>query len=154
MEHQEVQAETAKHKDSSLATYSIIVYSGAKLPEQYKPIIFSRWLRSLRYGNEYFKKIRPSVYWDVYHRYIERLLLQGHTTVRMAVLTQDPDVVLGYAVTRGHILDYVHVHRDMRKMGIAKSLIPPGITDITHLTKDATPIWKYKCKTWGFNPFA
>jgi GNAT superfamily N-acetyltransferase len=72
--------------------------------------------------------------------------------VRLAVLSDDRDVVLGFSVSREDILDYVHVHKDMRKQGVATSLIPKDIKIITHLTKTALLVWpKYENIT--FNPF-
>ncbi len=73
--------------------------------------------------------------------------------MKLAVLTDDRDVVLGFSVSRGKVLDYVHVQKDLRKQGIGTALIPLGIDTITHLTKSALPIWGSKYGSWKFNPF-
>ncbi len=137
-------------------SYSIIVFPGSKLPSQYIPMLFSRWLRSLRFGNPLFKKVRSKDYFRNYHTYIEKLLSKPDSQVRLAVLSDDHDVVLGFSVSREDVLDYVHVHTDYRKIGIGAKLIPEGITTFTHLTETATNIWQYneKYKELKFNPFA
>jgi GNAT superfamily N-acetyltransferase len=117
-------------------------------------MIYAKWLRSLRFGNDYFKLIDSDDYYLTYHRYITNLLAQPAATVRLAVLSDDRDVVLGFSVTRGNILDYVHVHKDHRRCKIGTHLIPCGIDTITHVTKSALPIWNNKYSNWKFNPFS
>jgi hypothetical protein len=133
------------------ASYSIFVYPGTALPDAYRPMIYSKWLRSLRYGNPYFKMIAPKAYWSMYHAYITHILARSE--IRIAALTDDPDVSLGFSSSRPHILDYVHVHRDHRHCGIARKLIPSGVTMFTHITKTWELIWD-KHPEWEFNPFA
>lgn len=132
-------------------TYSIIIYSGDQLPDNYKALIFSSWLRSLRYGNELFKKVDSKAYYETYHMFIERILDKPDTKVRLAALTDDHDVVLGFLVHRNEILDYVYVQKDIRKHGIATKLLPKGIKIYTHLTKTADLILKNS--ELIFNPF-
>lgn len=141
----------------------MIEFSGADLPKQYVGLIFAKWLRSFRYGCDYFKEMDPRSYYEHYKNYITALL--PGSRIRLAVLTDDSDVVLGFSVSRGTTLDYVHVLRmrlggefvDYRGKGIASRLIPNEIDAFTHLTKSFIPIWKNKdkkYKTWKFNPFA
>jgi GNAT superfamily N-acetyltransferase len=117
-------------------------------------LIFSKWLRSLRYGNDYFKLIDPPAYYAAYHRFIQNILNHPDTSVRLAVLSDDADVVLGFSVSRGTILDYVHVHKDQRRQGIGRQLVPKGIDTITHLTRTGLSIWGSKMAGVKFNPFA
>jgi len=138
----------------SETTYTVITVQGAHIPSTYKGLIYSKWLRSHRYGNELIKVMDSNAYYDKYSTYISSLLAQPESMVRLAVLTDDHDVVLGFAVHRGPILDYIYVHRDHRTLGIGKKLLPPGIKTVTHLTKDGDKIWKKKYKDWTFNPFA
>lgn len=121
-------------------SYSVIVYKSTKLPKQYHGLIFSRWLRSFRLGNAFLKKAEPGSYYRHYQKYLEILLSKPESEVRLAVLTDDHDNVLGFSVTRGEILDYVHVQFNHRRHGIAKKLIPEAITTITHTTKLAIGI--------------
>jgi GNAT superfamily N-acetyltransferase len=135
------------------AYYQVIAYMRARLPKTYEPMVYSKWLRSLRYGNDYFKLINQNAYYEAYHRYIEHILAHKDCWVRMAVLSDDTDTVLGWAVGRGTILDYVHVHRDYRRIGIASSLLPKDVSRITHVTKNGISFWTAKCPEAVFNPF-
>ena len=134
--------------------YSVIGIHPTLLPDSYRNMIYSKWLRSLRFGNDYFKLINPAAYYDAYNKYIQRIMAQPKTMVRVAVLNDDYDVALGFSVSRGNILDYVHVHRDNRFLGIGTKLVPNGIDTITHLTKTGMVIWANKYGHWAFNPFA
>ena len=145
-----------KFDEQDPCSYSIITYYISEMPKDYLPMIFSRWLRSLRYGSPIYKKIPPRVYYKDYHKYIENLLDKPDSQVHLAVLSDDHDVVLGFAVTREDVLDYIHVHTDYRRNGIAKSLIPKGITTFTHLTATGLLIWQsgLTYKHLEFNPRA
>lgn len=137
-----------------MSSYKVLAYRGADLPDEYRGILFAGWLRSFRHGNDYFRLVVPDKYYKTYHRYISTILENPETTVRLAVLSDDKDVVLGFSVSRGGILDYVYVNKDQRRQGIAKSLLPPEVDTITHLTKTALTIWGSKYGDWKFNPFA
>lgn len=137
-----------------MATYSVLIFKAVDLPKEYEGMIFSKWLRSLRYGNDFFKMIDPDAYWANYEALVQRILRAPETEVRLAVLSDDHDVVLGFSVSRGTALDYVHVHNIQRRQGIGKNLVPPGITTITHVTNTALTIWGSKYGEWKFNPFA
>ena len=138
------------------ATYTVIEFEGPRLPDAYKNMIYSKWLRSLRYGNDYFRIIRSDAYYEAYQRLVKTLTASPDAIIRLAVLSDDHDVVLGWScIRRAHILDYVHVQRDQRNQGIANSLVPiKDITTITHLTNTAASIWGSKySKDISFNPF-
>lgn len=137
-------------------TYSVIVYSGHAIPAHFQPMIFSQWLRSLRLGNPLFKQMDSKAYYEKYHLFIENLLKKPDCKVRIAVLSDDHDVSLGFSVSREDVLDYIHVHKDQRDKGVATSLVPQGITTFTHITTTALAIWQHKdkYKNLKFNPFA
>lgn len=132
------------------AEYRIVLYAGGILPSELRNLVLSRWLKSLRYGNDYFKLVNAQDYYVSYGRYLEASLKRSH--IRFAVLADNVDVVLGFSVTRGNILDYVHVHRDQRRQGIGRALVPVDIDTCTHLTKTGLLLWGNKTK-WKFNPF-
>jgi hypothetical protein len=134
-------------------TYSILIYTGDQLPEQYKSLIFAKWLRSLKKGNELYRKIDSRAYYDTYQLLIERILDKPDTKVRLAVLTDDHDVVLGFCIYRNEILDYVYVQQDIRKHGIGEKLLPKEIKVYTHLTKTADIIIANRKPKAIFNPF-
>lgn len=115
--------------------------------------ILATWLKGLRYGNDWFQEIEPSVYFAVYQRMIEVILNDPRVTVKIACLKEDPEVVLGYSVYSGNRLDWVFVKKAWRGIGIAKSLIPECITVVSHLTNVGKAIMR-KRKGVFFNPFA
>ena len=137
-------------------TFSVIEFYTSEMPKDYLPMIYSRWLRSLRNESPIYKKIPSKTYYSDYHKYIENLLSKPDSMVHLAVLSDDNDIVLGFAVTREDVLDYVHVHTDYRKNGIAKAIVPKDITTFTHLTSPALLIWQGKdhYKHLKFNPRA
>lgn len=135
-------------------SYDIVVYMGKNLPEQYRNMILSKWMRSLKYENDFFRLADSASFFEYYNRYIDHILNKPGTEVRLAALSDNRDVVLGWSISRGEILDYVHVRRDMRKQGIGSDLVPKTITTITHLTRPALLIWQSKYPGFIFNPFA
>jgi GNAT superfamily N-acetyltransferase len=110
-------------------------------------------MRSYRYGNEYIKLIDSDHYFESYSIFINRILCDPHTIVRIAVLSDNLDVALGFSVMRMATLDYVHVHKDCRKQGIAKMLVPFSISTFTHLTKIAAKLWSTKAPNAKLKPF-
>lgn len=124
------------------------------LPANWRNIILSKWMRSLRFGNDYYKLMDKDAYYGAYHPYIEKIINDPESCIKFATLSEDEDVVLGFSVSRDNVLHYVHVHKDVRKQGIGRSLVPDGIEVITHLTKNGLVIWSNKCPRWKFNPFA
>lgn len=154
MEDQDIQQEAAQPEVAP--SYTILSFPSSKLPEQYTALIYSRWLRSLRFGNNLFKKIDSDQYYKHYHSFIEVLLAKPDSVTRLAVLSDDHDVVLGFAVYREDVLDYVHVGADYRLIGIATKLMPIGITTFTHITLTVIGVWPNHetYKHLKFNPFA
>ena len=145
--------ETKPNDEQAISTYSIVSYPAKHLPDAYRNMIFSKWQRSLRFGNDYFKLIDSDAYFSAYQRLITLILNKPETVVKLAVLTEDQDVVFGFSVFRGNTLDYIHVHKDVRKQGIATSLYPKDTDTITHLTTIGMAIWTAKIPTVLFNPF-
>lgn len=135
------------------SSYEILAFPAKHTPDQYLPLIFSKWLRSLRFGSDAFKHIESTYYYREYHKFIESLLEKPDAIVRLAVLSDNHDVVLGFSVSREDVLDYIHVHLDQRRQGIAKKLAPIGITAFTHYTNTAGLIWRSeKYKHLEFKP--
>jgi GNAT superfamily N-acetyltransferase len=133
---------------------AIISFSGPSLPTNYQAVVYSKWLRSLRNGNELFKAAKSDQYYIEYHKYVEKLLNKPDSLVRFAVLSDDHDIVLGFSVSREDVLDYLYVSPEQRGQKLSTLLIPGKITAFTHMTKSWLPIWHSKYKDWAFNPFA
>ena len=106
------------------------------------PFIYSTWLRGLYYGNDWFRKIDKKSFFDKYRLVVGQLLLKSN--VRVAVLEEDPDVIVGYVVYSGHTLHWVYVKKNWRRLGVGRALIPDGIEVVTHLTKRAAKVNPYK----------
>jgi hypothetical protein len=114
--------------------------------------IFSTWLKGLRFGNDWFGLIDSKAYFQVYHKVIETILSKPNVTVKVACLREDPGVILGYAVYSGPRLDWCHVKRAWRNIGLARDLVPNEITTVSHLTGVGRSILK-KRGNIAFNPF-
>ncbi len=110
--------------------------------------IYSTWLRGLYYGNELFNEIPKRTFFDNYKGIVTGYLTKA--SVLVACLPDDEDVVLGYSVSRGVILDWVFVKKSWRKMGIARSLVSKELTVCSHLTGIGKSL---KPKDMVFNPF-
>lgn len=135
------------------STYSVISFAGRSLPDQYRNLVLSKWLRTLRYGNDYFKLVDSDAYFKSYDAYIKSVILRPGSVVRLAVLSDAKDVALGWSVIENKILHYVYVSHEQRNRGIGMSLIPNRIETITHLTKAGIGIWNKKFSHAQFNPF-
>lgn len=144
------------HKEEQLASYQVLLYQRDELPQIYVNFILSKWLRSYRYGNDYIKLIDSDCYYRGYQGYIKRLL-NSQGRIRLAVLSDDHDVALGFSliqsIPEGNILHYVYVHKDVRRQGIGKALVPIEIKEFTHLTKTGMKLWATKMPEAIFNPF-
>lgn len=116
-------------------------------------MILAKWMRSLRYKNDFFRMMHSDEYFKAYRIYICALLKRHNAVVRLAVLSDDNDVALGWSLIEGNVLHYVFVQREARNKGIAKSLVPTPIKWITHLTKEGMVIWNKKLPDAQFNPF-
>lgn len=138
-------------------TLTVLAFNGFELPAQYQNMVLSKWMRTLRYGNEYFKLIDSDAYYASYRTYITTMLAKQcptFATVRLALLTEDKDICLGWSVTEDSILHYVYVASEQRGRGLARLLVPQNIDTFTHLTKTGMSLWNTKAKEMKFNPFA
>lgn len=140
-------------QDEEKEEYQVVMYAASALPPNYRSMIFSRWLRSLRFGNHYFTMIDSTTYFDTYHRYIQSLFLRPTSAIRLAVLKDNHDVCLGWSFSEPNKLHYVHVQRDYRRHGICSQLMPKPMTSFSHITRQWYDIWKNKYKDAIFNPF-
>lgn len=134
-------------------TYEIKKFSGHVVPANYINFIFLKWMKSFRFGNEYIKLSDSGTYYAAYHRYISNILQTPGVDIRLAVLSDNPDVALGFSAVRGLVLHYVFVGKDYRLQGIAKKLVPVDINEFTHLTKTGLRLWSTELPEAIFNPF-
>lgn len=143
-----------------MSSYSIISYAGKDLPTNYQALLFSSWLHTLYSGNAQYRsgleamRLGKAHYYLEYHKYIESLLQKPDCIVKLAVLTEDHDIVLGYSVSREDVLDYVFVQKDQQGQKISNALMPNPMTAFTHTTSMWHPIWQSKYKECEFKPRA
>lgn len=121
--------------------------------EQYLALILATWLRSLRYGSDFFKLVDSPTFFKIYSTTLLSIMRRPEVLVRVAVLTSEPDVAVGWCVFQHGVLHYVWVRPMGRKQGIARSLMPKNIQVITHLTKVGKSLWIKKLEHAKFNPF-
>lgn len=133
--------------------YKVLKFSANKTPDNFKNMVFSEYLRSLRFGNEYFKLVEPEPYFQVHHAYFSLLLSRPESLLKIAVLSDDYDVALGWSLTELDKLHYVYVKKDYRRAGIAKALISEPFTRFTHVTKMALVLWPSRFPNAKFNPY-
>lgn len=148
-----METRTAQIQLDQKDTYSVVAYLGKELPENYRNLILSKWLRSLKFGNDFFRLVDNDAYFREYQKYIKLILERPHTVVRLAVLTTEPDTCLGFSVSEQDALCFVWVHKDNRKIGIGTSLTNFDFTTITHLTTNVLALWQKKYPKVIFNPF-
>ncbi len=122
-----------------------------------RAFILATWLRGLYHGDSWFSKVPRDIFMQAYHAGLERLLSLPTTFIRLAVLEDEPDVVLGYAVFTAVddsiVLHWVYTKKPFRQAGIARSLVPSGIAFVTHLTKDGARLL-HTIPGARFNPWA
>lgn len=137
-----------------MSGYRVIHYPGTDPSlNSYKAMIYSDWMKSLRFGNDWFKLIDSDRYYRGYGAIIRQLMAKPETMVRLAVLVDDPDTCLGWVIHEGGTLHYAFVKKDFRRQGIAKALLPKSIARITHLTKIGQAIRRAKFHDTVFDPF-
>lgn len=129
----------------------------------YKPedhaFIMSTFLRGLYYGDSWFSQIDKNCFMSNYKHVVEALVRKA--SVIVACLIEDEDVILGYSIVSkdGKTLHWVFVKQGPSKeetwrwKGIGKSLIPPNIDTVTHLTALGKSLMS-KLPGVKFNPFA
>lgn len=128
------------------------------------PFIFKSILMGTYHGNrpakgkndskcpvDFFSSIPQDVFMKEYHGYLEAKFSQTETEIKVACLVEDSDVILGFSVFHGSILDFVFVKPDWRRIGIATDLVPSRISGVSGFTRVGDVIRKKK--GWVFNPW-
>lgn len=101
-----------------------------------RAFVTSTFLKGLYYGDSWFSLIEKTSFMHNYSKVIEALI-DKQAQVKVACLKDDSDVILGYSILSPNhrVIHFVFVKARWRKIGIARSLIPPKPIAITHLTK-------------------
>lgn len=137
-----------------MSAYKVVSLSGHDPAlASYRNMIYSDFLKSLRFGNEWYRLIDSDRYYRVYHKIIDQLLERTDSQVHLALLADEPDVCLGWSLFENQKLHYVFVKGPYRKQGIGSSLIPKLFNEVTHLTKIGQAIRLSKFNDVIFDPF-
>lgn len=129
------------------------------LVRPYKPedrnFILSTFLRGLYYGNDFYALIDKAVFMTEYKKVVEALIDSPFTSVKVACLPDDKDVVLGYAIASvdGAAIHWGYVKAVWRDKGIFKALLPATPQYFTHFTMPALAARNQKAPNLIFNPF-
>lgn len=108
--------------------------------ESDKAFIYSTMLRGLYYGCEYFGQINKQTFFQNYAKVVDKLL--DVADVNVVCLSEDEDTLVGFAITRPNIVDYVFVKQPWRKQGVAKMLVATAPQYATHTTKPGAALIK------------
>lgn len=102
-----------------------------------RTFIISTWLKGLRFGSDVFREIDSDSYFKNYQTIIKSLLDLPTTTVKVACLSDDKDVILGYSVLSKDEkkIHFVFVKGSWRKIGVGRALVPTTVKLATHITK-------------------
>ena len=106
-------------------------------------LVFATWLKSYQTSSIHAKGIPKDLFFAEHHRLIERIF-ERDPVVRLAVLPDDHDVVLGWVVGTPGIVHYVYVKPSFRRYGIARALLKPfgdkfTYTHATYVLRDLYP---------------
>jgi len=137
-----------------MSSYKILTMSGTD-PElsPYLGTLYVDFIHTLRSGCDWFKAIDEDRYYKKYKAEIPKFLARPEIVIRLACLTDDLDVCLGWSVSEGSKLHYVYVRKDQRRQGIGTSVLPKEFNTITHLTHSG---WFFRKKVFPniiFDPF-
>lgn len=112
-------------------------------------LLLSTFLKGLYFGSRFYSLIDQECFFSAYEPFTKQLLLKS--TIKVACLKDDPDVILGYSVFRGDCISFLFVKKSYRKLGLARMLYPPGMVYCDHIT-DSGDVLRKRLKL-RFNPF-
>ena len=117
--------------------------------------IMTTFLRGVYYGNSWFSLIPKRIFMENYRKIAAALLQKPTTTVKVACLKEDPDVILGYSILSSNFttVHFVFVKKPWRGLGLGRALTPALASQATHLT-NLGRILLPKLESCVFNPFS
>lgn len=113
--------------------------------ESDRDFIEASWIASYRahYINYVTPKISELVYYPRQRAVIKALITWPTTQIAVAVTPAYDEAILGWALSRGPVLDYCYVKESFRGIGIVHSLLSTLGLDLTSLTySHVTKKWK------------
>lgn len=133
-------------------TKSDLVLYRASSPSD-EAFISLHWLKSLRADNDFFRLIPRELYYKKYREIIQLLL--SRSEAKIACLKEDPDVILGFSVTKGDQVHWLYVKEDWRTIGIGRDLLPVPFKSYSHISHLGIQLLQSKFAKVPliFNPF-
>ena len=120
-----------------------------------KDFICSSFIKSTYHNSiDASVKLCNQLTWSVGMNQVINHLIQS-STVLVACLEDDTDLILGYLIYYHDRLIYCYVKQAFRQQGISKELVkelPESIKYISFCSKQMNYLTK-QLKTWAFNPF-
>ena len=83
--------------------------------------IYATWLRSYRYGSTTGRSVQNTIFFPEYNKVIDNLL--SKSTVLVACLDTDNEVIFGYLVYEANTIHYCFIKESFRGLGIMNKLI-------------------------------
>jgi hypothetical protein len=104
------------------------------------PFIFSSWRNAVWFDSNKTDKIDS----DFYHKKTKEIRqCIEESKVNIASLKSDPDFLVGYAVIKDQVVEFVYVKLDYRKQGIA-TILCRGLKLGAPITKVGKAILRHK----------
>lgn len=96
--------------------------------------------------------IDPQCWWAGHGALVEALL--PHSAILIAAFEEDPDTIMGYAVTSTGAVHYVYVRNEFRRHGIARALLRPFLSrkDIVYTHPPTLKAQKIP-EGWTYDPY-
>jgi hypothetical protein len=116
--------------------------------------VYSTFLLGVYHGESWFSKIQKSIFLHNYRLFLNKLIAFENTQIKIACLKDDEDTLVGYSImTKSEdTLHWVFVKNAWRKIGVAKTLVPNTIKNVTHLSSQGEKIMETH-PGMVFNPF-
>lgn len=89
-------------------------------------LVYSTWRNSLWYDKK-LEQARADAFYRFMNKKIKKILSNPKTEVKVACLSDDPDLIIGYSVMTGSIIEWVYVKKDYRTKGVGR-LLTKGFT--------------------------
>lgn len=120
--------------------------------ESDKAFVYSTFLKGVLHGCPGYEGCLKDAFFAVYPQVLDGLLANASVNVLIACLSDEPDVVLGYAIVGPKTLHWAYTKASWRGQGIANMLLAGSeISFFSHTTKPGRAIATKK--GWTYNPF-
>lgn len=119
-----------------------------------KDLVYATFLQGLYYGNDCLGMMPKGTFFEKYGKVLDQLFSRPEILVIKAVLPDDEDIIIGYAIVEGNeTLHWVYVKPAWRNEGVARKMVDQiKLEAVTHLTEVGKKILSNN-KQNIYNPF-